>query len=325
MSPCTNFTPANFCNLWIDVKPARGHRFVMCSFPGGIQSSMDYYLNDAGLVLSETSLAQTRFNIDGMTCASRVRKAIQYADTIDKAVDILARDNNGLYTNEWLLADVNTSEIAMLELGTHKFKLWRSSKNEWFGGTPGFYWSCNSCKDIEVRLETIASPRARPSKVVFHPSHRDIAWVKLYEKHRGKIGAEFVKEFCASEVLTWPTGLDAKVTTTDLAKELKTYASFGPPTGKTRNPTKAEKQKYPEIKPLVKQAWTLLGPMVPPGPWTQLPLAARKEPRTRPRSPTKARVNWPVRHALAADRRRHLAGDRASRITTRSSALNRAA
>src|SRR5450432_2185541 len=121
----------------------------MCSFPGGIQSGMDYYLNDAGILLSETSLAQTRFNINGMTCAFRVRKAIQYADTIDKVVYHLVRDNNFLYTNEWLLADVNTNEIAMLELGTQRHKLWRSSKNAWFGNTPGFYWGCNSFKDMD--------------------------------------------------------------------------------------------------------------------------------------------------------------------------------
>ena len=29
---------ANFANVWIDVKPAKGHRFVMSSFPGGIQT-----------------------------------------------------------------------------------------------------------------------------------------------------------------------------------------------------------------------------------------------------------------------------------------------
>ena len=58
-----------------------------------------------------------------MTVASRIRKALQYADTIDKAVEILKKDNNGLYTNEWLLGDTKTNEIAMFELGTHKSKL----------------------------------------------------------------------------------------------------------------------------------------------------------------------------------------------------------
>ena len=75
---------------------------------------------------------------------------------------ILGEGNNGLYTNEWLLADTKTNEIAMFELGTHKTKLWRSSQNEWFGGTPGFYWGCNNAKDLQVRLETVPSPR-RPA------------------------------------------------------------------------------------------------------------------------------------------------------------------
>ena len=101
--------------------------------------------------------------------------------------------------------------------------------------------------------------KARPGNIVFRPSERDLAWEKLYEKHKGKIGVEFVKEFCASDVLTGPTALDAKFTTTALARETKTWAVFGPPTGKTRNPTKQEKKKYPEIKPLVKNDWTVLG------------------------------------------------------------------
>src|SRR5258708_2262591 len=118
--------PANFFNVWIDVKPAKGHRVFIQGYPGGIQSGLDYYLNDAGLVITETTLAQTRFDINGMALASRIRQAMQYADSIDQAVDILKRANNGLYTNEWLLADMKTNEIAMLELGTHKTRLYLS-------------------------------------------------------------------------------------------------------------------------------------------------------------------------------------------------------
>jgi len=259
----TDLYPGNFCNIWIDVQPTKGRRFVMCSFPGGIQSSMDYYLNEAGILISETTLAQTGLNVMGMTCASRIRKAIQYADSIDKAVELLTRDNNGLYTNEWLLADINTNEIAMLQLGTHKHKLWRSSKNEWFGGTPGFYWSCNTHKDMDVRLETIASAKSLPSRVVFRPSDRDQAWVKLYEKHRGTIGSDLVQQFCASPVLAGTTAVDMKYTTTALAKQLKSWASFGPPSGKPRVPSEHDKKQYPEIKTLTKHDWTLLGVQTP--------------------------------------------------------------
>src|SRR5205814_5540768 len=118
--------------------------------------------NDAGILCCETTISQTKFDIRGYTIASRIRQALQYADSIDKAVAILKQGNNGLYTNEWLLADVKTNEIAMLDLGTRKTKLWRSSRGEWFGGTAGFYWGCNNVKDVDVRLETQASSKGRP-------------------------------------------------------------------------------------------------------------------------------------------------------------------
>ena len=97
---------------------------------------------------------------------------------------ILGEGNNGLYTNEWLLADTKTNEIAMFELGTHKSRLWRSSKNEWFGGTEGFYWGCNNAKDLEVRLETVAGLEGRPANVVFHPSDRDRTWLRLFDRKK---------------------------------------------------------------------------------------------------------------------------------------------
>ncbi len=43
--------PSNFYNVWLDVKPAKGHRVLMRTYPGGIQSGMDYYINDAGLLI----------------------------------------------------------------------------------------------------------------------------------------------------------------------------------------------------------------------------------------------------------------------------------
>jgi len=284
--------PANFYNVWLDIKPAKGHRFVMCCYPGAIQSGMDYYINDAGLLISETTIAQTRFDIGGLTLASRIRKAIQYAGTIDKAVEILAQDNNGLYTNEWLLADINTNEIAMLELGTHKHKLWRSSKNEWFGDTPGFYWGCNNVKDMDIRLETIPSAQGKPANVVFRPQPRDVTWQELYKKHKGKIGIEFVKESFASPIIAAPSSLDAKFTTTELARKLESWAMYGPPTGITWNPRKDEKEKYPEIKALVPHPWTILGTTAPPKDAGQdAPMIADAKPESKAKGKRSGGVN----------------------------------
>jgi hypothetical protein len=252
--------PSNFFNVWLDVKPARGqgHRVLMQSYPAGIQSGFDYYLNDAGLLVTETTLAQTRFDGTGMAVASRIRKALQYANGIDEAVAILEKENNGLYTNEWLLADTKTNEIAMYELGTHKSKLWRSSKNKWFGDTEGFYWGCNNTKDLQVRLETIAGTNDRPANMVFHPSDRDKMWVQLYRKWKGHINADFGKEAFTTAPLAAYHSVDAKFTTTDMAKDLRTWALFGPPLGRSWQPTRDEQEKYPEIRPLVSNPWTVL-------------------------------------------------------------------
>ncbi len=267
--------PSNYYNVWLDIKPAKGQRVLMCGYPGAIQSGMDYYLNDAGLLIAETTIAQTRFDIQGQAEASRIRKASQYARGIDEAVAILKEGNNGLYTNEWLLGDINTNEIALFELGTHKSKLWRSSKDEWLGGTTGFYWGCNNAKDLEVRLETVASVEGRPANVVFRPSDRDRAWQQLYHKYKGKIGVEFGKEAFTTPPLAAAHSLDAKFTTTDLARELKSWALFGPPLGRSWQPTATERQRYPEVKPLVSNPWTILHAAAPPLTPTPLPSGER--------------------------------------------------
>src|SRR5205823_801605 len=72
--------PSRFYNVWLDIKPDKGHRVLMQSYPGGIQSGMDYYLTDAGLIVCETTISQTRFRVDGIPLASRIRKALQYGE-----------------------------------------------------------------------------------------------------------------------------------------------------------------------------------------------------------------------------------------------------
>ena len=247
-----------FFNVWIDVKPAKGHRVLMQTYPGGIQSGTDYYLNDAGLLVTETTLAQTKFDINGDALASRIRKTLQYADSIDSAVAILGRSNNGLYTNEWLLGDTKTNEIAMFELGTHKTKLWRSGKDEWFGGTKGFYWGCNNAKDRDVRLETIASLSGKPEPTVWVPSDRDIKWVELFQKHKGHIDESFGFEAYSTPPLAAYRSLDAKFTTTAMAKDLKVHALFGPPLGRTWEPSAFDRGRVPTVRPFVSNDWTVL-------------------------------------------------------------------
>lgn len=245
-------------NVWLDIKPKAGHRVVCQSYPGGIMSGLDYYMNDAGLLCSETTITQTHFHANGAPLASRIRRVMQYADSIDKAVEILLASNNGLYSNEWLLGDIKTNEIAMFELGTHKHKLWRSSKHEFPGGTEGFYWGCNNTKDLDVRQETAPSLAGKPTNMVFHPHDRDVAWLKLFHADQGKIDANFgFKAFTTSPLVAFRS-CDAKFTTTALAKELKSWALFGPPLGRTWDATPDEARRVSDIKPLVSNDWALV-------------------------------------------------------------------
>ena len=45
-------------NLVLDIVPAKGHRIFMDSFPGFIHSGDDFALNDAGLMVTETTITQ---------------------------------------------------------------------------------------------------------------------------------------------------------------------------------------------------------------------------------------------------------------------------
>lgn len=237
-------TLAEQTNIMLDVKPAKGHRVVMQAYPGGIQSGTDWYQNDAGVVLTETTIRQSPFNVAGTPVAYRARRAIQYGDSIDKVVEELNTRNNGLYTNEWIIGDARTNEIAMFELGTYKTRLYRSSKNDWFGGTEGFYWGCNNAKDLNVRLEYAPDPNARPETIPFTPAVRDVAWQKMYREWKGRIDETFGFTAFRTAPLTSNGAMDVKITNTDLASRLMLWTVFGMPNERERKPSEWDKQVY---------------------------------------------------------------------------------
>ncbi len=222
-------TLAEQTNVLLDIKPESGHRVLIQSYPGGIESGTDWYQNDAGVVLTETTIRQTPFNIQGTPVAFRARMAIQYGGNIDEVVERLGTRNNGLYTNEWLIGDAKSNEIAMYELGTNGTKLWRSSKKEWFGGTPGFYWGDNNAKDLKIRLENYSDPKGAPDYIPYVPAIRDLAWQDLYQKYRGQIDEQFAFLAFRTAPLVSASTMDAKVATSDMASRMMVWAEFGKP------------------------------------------------------------------------------------------------
>ena len=69
-------------NIICDVVPEKGNRLVYETFPGGIHSGADFYINSSGIMIGETTVEQTPFNPEGSPQSNRIRKAAQYANVL---------------------------------------------------------------------------------------------------------------------------------------------------------------------------------------------------------------------------------------------------
>jgi len=67
-----------------DIKPAKGHRILWQTTAGWIHSGSDFFITDAGLVGSETTIGQFEgFDTNGIPEFTRMRRATQDAANID--------------------------------------------------------------------------------------------------------------------------------------------------------------------------------------------------------------------------------------------------
>ncbi|WP_243287907.1 C45 family autoproteolytic acyltransferase/hydolase [Geothrix terrae] len=219
-------------NVMLDVVPEKGHRFVMQTFAGGIHSGTDWYLNAAGLVMGETTVGQTPFNPDGTPQSNRIRKAAQYAGGIDEAAEILFKQNNGLYTNDWTMADAKTDEGACFLLGTAKTRLWRTGTKGKAADTPGnhrdFIWANNNNRDLDVRGEYVANPENAPADLAFNTWNRDIAFQEAFRTYgKGGFDIDASTRLMASSPINRPHACDAKLTTSEMAEKLVFIAHQG--------------------------------------------------------------------------------------------------
>ncbi|MEE4310302.1 MAG: C45 family autoproteolytic acyltransferase/hydrolase, partial [candidate division KSB1 bacterium] len=232
-------------NVICDIVPSEGHRLVYETFPGGIHSGADFYINASGIMIGETTVSQTPFNPDGSPQSNRIRKAAQYASSIDDVVDILVENNNGMYANDWLIGDTKTDEIAVLLLGTNKHKLWRSSKEEFYGNTVDFYWCNNNNKDAEVRKEYVPNKDNAPHDLIFRPWNRDIAFNEFYQEQKGKMDAIAGVNAWATSPINRPHACDGKVTTSEMAEKLVFLAHSGKVT--LRSKFVGENKRIPDL------------------------------------------------------------------------------
>lgn len=215
-----------------DVQPAKGNRIVFHTFPGGIHSGADFYINSAGIVVGETTVAQTPFDITGTPQSNRIRKALQYGNSIDEVAKILFEHNNGMYTNDWPMADCKTNEGANFLLGTKTYKLWRTGTADTPADTPGnlkdFIWANNNNRDLEVRKEYIPNAANAPYDLIFKPANRDVSfqeWFKAYGN--GRIDSVAAVNFWATSPINRSHACDGKITTGEMVDQLVFLAHYG--------------------------------------------------------------------------------------------------
>jgi hypothetical protein len=176
-----------FCNVILDVQPAKGHRILMQTAPGWIHSGTDFFITDAGLVGAETTLGGFKgFDEKGIPEFARMRRAVQDAATIEGWRAIMEKDNNGAYANAWLVGNINTKEIARLELGL-KYRHFEKKSDGYFCGS-------NIAEDIKIlRLETSSEETdIRRSSVA-----RRVRWKQLMKENSGTIDAQRAKALVA--------------------------------------------------------------------------------------------------------------------------------
>lgn len=185
-------------NVVMEIVPRTGHRIFMDSFPGFIHSGDDFALNDAGMMVTETTITQFKgFDPAGVPEFARARRAMQYAGSIDEWVRLMRDGNNGAYANSWLVGDRKTGEIARLELGLKHSPLSRT--------TDGFFVGSNFPCDADLTADetTFKADDAGNSA-----NARRKRWEQLMEEYRGRIDVEAGKRFLADHFDT-TTGMTA--------------------------------------------------------------------------------------------------------------------
>ncbi|MFP2906133.1 C45 family autoproteolytic acyltransferase/hydrolase, partial [Pyxidicoccus sp. 3LFB2] len=254
-------------DVMLDVQPTKGHRFVMQTFPGGIHSGADWYVNSAGIVIGETTVGQTPFDMNGTPQSNRIRKAAQYASSIDDVARIMKDGNNGLYSNDWTLADTKTDEGACFLLGTKKTRLWRTGSKGNAADTPGnlkdFIWANNNNRDPEVRKEYVPNPDNAPVDLAFNAANRDIAFWEYYAKY-GKKGFDLDASIrmLATSPINRPHACDGKVTTSEMAEKLMFLAHYGKTTLREKMVGSRFMPDLPGATPHLSLGYTTFSPLV---------------------------------------------------------------
>jgi hypothetical protein len=190
----TEYKEGSRWNVIFDIQPANGHRILMDGMPGYIHSGDDFGENDAGILITETTIGSFNgFDPNGVAEFVRARKAMQYAGTLDRFAEIMKDGNNGGYANTWLVADRNSNEIGQLELGL-KHVTWKKTKDGYFVGS-------NFPENPELIRDE--APDFRVKDMSISANARRVRWNALMAEYKGKIDVANAEKFLADHYDTF--------------------------------------------------------------------------------------------------------------------------
>jgi hypothetical protein len=156
----------------------------MQTSPCSIWSGSDFFVTAKGIIGTETTIGgfypyEKRFPI-----GYRIRKAMQYGNTLDEYCQILLYENSGDYANSWLFGDTNTNEIMRIELGLKYVNVERTKS--------GYFVGFNSTYDTRIRKLECLQPD-KFDDIRSNICTRRVRLTELMEKWKGKIDIRLAK------------------------------------------------------------------------------------------------------------------------------------
>lgn len=133
----SDYGSAVYQNVALKLVPSSGNTIFMQTAPGLVASSTDWFMCSNGIMGCETTISNINYRISpneaDVPYFCRIRRAMQYANTLDEYHSIMVRNNLGDYPCGWLLGDANTGEIMLLELGKHNVTTKRTKNGVFYG------------------------------------------------------------------------------------------------------------------------------------------------------------------------------------------------
>lgn len=191
-----NFEDGQFSNLILDINPTKGHRMFMQSAPGWIDSFADFFVTDAGIMGTETTIGGFSLYKEGEVPEfSRVRTAMQYASDLDDFVEYMRKQNNGGYANSWLLADINRDIIMRFELGLEYSNVEVNPTKGGPGSDDGLFIGFNA--PLDARIRNLECSNTGFCDIRRHQGGRQVRLMELMHEHYHRIDWKIAQEILA--------------------------------------------------------------------------------------------------------------------------------